>query len=70
MCKEEQSGEERRGIEVDAVDVDLCFAAKDNTARKQRRRDQNTEWTLPFFLSLVLVFEFFNPKAINQNTDS
>lgn len=70
MCKDEQSGEERRRIEVDAVDVDLCFAAKDETARKQRRRDQSTEWTLHFILSLVFMFEFFNPKAINQNTDS
>jgi hypothetical protein len=36
MCKDEQSGEERGRIEVDALDVDLCFSAKDNTARKQR----------------------------------
>jgi len=54
MCKDEQSGEERRRIEVDAVDVDLCFAAKDNAASKQRRRDQSIEWTLLFFFHLYL----------------
>jgi hypothetical protein len=70
MCEDEQSEEERQRIEVDAVDVDLCFAAKDNTSRKQRQRDQSTEWTLLFFLSIVFMFEFFNLKAINQHTDS
>jgi len=72
MCEEEQSGEKRRRIEVDAVDVDLCFAAKDSSTGKQLRRDQSIEWTVPFFffVSLVFMLEFFNPKAINQNTDS
>jgi hypothetical protein len=70
MCKDEQIGEERRRIEVDAVDVDLCLAAKDNTAGKQRRRDQSREWTLLSFLSLGFMFEFFNHKAINQYTGS
>jgi len=69
MCEDEQSGEKRRRIEVDAVDVDLRFAAKDSSAGKQRRRDQSIEWTT-FFLSLVFMLEFFNPKAINQSTDS
>jgi hypothetical protein len=43
MCKDEQSGGQRHKIEVDAVDVELCFAAKDNTAGKQRRRDHSLE---------------------------
>jgi len=61
MCKDEKSGEERRRIEVGAVDADLCFAAKDNTARKQRRQDQSTEWTLLSFFHLYL---FLNSSTL------
>ena len=64
MCKDEQSGEERRRIEVDVVDVDLCFAAKDNTARKQRRRDQSTEWTPLFFFTCTGLF--VSPSGISE----